>query len=229
MAYTHLQTKTGTTPVQLKVSNLLLEWIDHNDLVLNRVVNYALQAELRAIQTGRHKSTPRMMQGTRAPRWSGIRHTAKSARIRRDLVDYIRLNYMNLNGTVNEAITNLQTLSDQWPNEHHGADAPWLAQLRASHASTQHRRTQNVDANAGVSSTLDDGPSYMGDHVASKQQVEPPQVHARIIKVVHYLSAPCKHAKFIDEYTQDCCGHCEYYCADTIEAYKGNCSHDKQR
>lgn len=227
MAYTHLQTKTGTTPVQLKVSNLLLEWIDHNDLVLNRVVNYALQAELRAIQTGRHKSTPRMMQGTRAPRWSGIRHTAKSARIRRDLVDYIRLNYMNLNGTVNEAITNLQTLSDQWPNEHHGSEAPWLAHLRASTTSKQHRRAQNVDTKPGVSSALDDKPSLMGDHGATKQHAEPPQVHVRPIKVVHYLANPCKHAKFIGDFTKDCCGHCKYYQEDYTEGYKGFCSYDK--
>ena len=51
-----------------------------------------------------------------------------SARIRRDLLEYLTVNDMNVNGTINEALDSLWQDSAAYEVQH-CKTAPWLAQL----------------------------------------------------------------------------------------------------
>ena len=62
-------------------------------------------------------------------RWGNEKLKPVAARIRRDLLEYLTLNDMNVNGTINEALDQLQTDVTAYEIQH-CKPAPWLAQLK---------------------------------------------------------------------------------------------------
>jgi hypothetical protein len=99
----------------------------HN-LVVNRTINYALQVYERALQTEQKKANWHTVNGNRESRWLNNKLEPVSARVRRDLLEYLTVNNMNVNGTINEAINSLWEDSAAYEVKH-GKNAPWLAQL----------------------------------------------------------------------------------------------------
>ncbi|MBQ3193075.1 MAG: hypothetical protein IJB59_05855 [Oscillospiraceae bacterium] len=98
------------------------------NLVVNRTINYALQVYERALQTEQKKANWHTVNGNRESRWWGPKLEPVAARVRRDLLEYLAINNMNVNGTINEALDSLQKDSDTY-EEQHCKPAPWLAQL----------------------------------------------------------------------------------------------------
>lgn len=128
MSYTRLGTKVGTVPKALKIRPILTEWMAANNLVVNRTINYALQVYERALQTEQKKASWHTVNGSRESRWMGTKLEPVSARIRRDLLEYLTVNDMNVNGTINEALDSLWQDSAAYEVQH-CKTAPWLAQL----------------------------------------------------------------------------------------------------
>lgn len=129
MSYSRLGAKVGTVPKACKIDPHTVEWMAKNNLVANRTINYALQAYERAVQTDKLKPTWRTQNGSRAMRWGHEKLKPVAARIRRDLLEYLTLNDMNVNGTINEALDQLQTDVTAYEIQH-CKPAPWLAQLK---------------------------------------------------------------------------------------------------
>ena len=129
MSYTRLGTKVGTVPKALKIRHILIEWMAGRNLVVNRTINYALQAYERALQTEQKKANWHTVSGNRESRWLGANLEPVSARVRRDLLEYLNINNMNVNGTINEALESLREDSDAYEVQHRKT-APWLAQLK---------------------------------------------------------------------------------------------------
>ena len=121
-------TKVGTVPKALKIRPILTEWMAANNLVVNRTINYALQVYERALQTEQKKASWHTVNGSRESRWMGTKLEPVSARIRRDLLEYLTVNDMNVNGTINEALDSLWQDSAAYEVQH-CKTAPWLAQL----------------------------------------------------------------------------------------------------
>ena len=128
MSYTRLGTKVGTVPKALKIRHTLIEWMTEENLVVNRTINYALQVYERALQTEQKKASWHTVNGSRESRWMGTKLEPVSARIRRDLLEYLTVNDMNVNGTINEALDSLWQDSAAYEVQH-CKTAPWLAQL----------------------------------------------------------------------------------------------------
>ena len=122
-------TKVGTVPKALKIRPILTEWMAANNLVVNRTINYALQVYERALQTEQKKANWHTVNGNRESRWLGNKLEPVSARVRRDLLDYLTVNNMNVNGTINEALDSLWQDSAAYEVQH-CKTAPWLAQLK---------------------------------------------------------------------------------------------------
>ena len=129
MSYSRLGAKVGTVPKALKIEPHTVEWMAKNNLVANRTINYALQAYERAVQTEKIKPSWRTQIGSRAVRWGHDKLKPVAARIRRDLLDYLVINNMNVNGTINEALDSLWQDSAAYEVQH-CKTAPWLAQLK---------------------------------------------------------------------------------------------------
>lgn len=129
MSYSRLGAKVGTVPKACKIDPYTVEWMAKNNLVANRTINYALQAYERAVQTEKLKPSWRTQNGNRAVRWTHNKLKPVAARIRRDLLDYLELNNMNVNGTINEALDQLQSDCRAYETQH-CKPAPWLAQLK---------------------------------------------------------------------------------------------------
>ena len=121
-------TKVGTVPKALKIRPILIEWMAGNNLVVNRTINYALQVYERALQTEQKKASWHTANGSRESRWVYTKLEPVSARIRRDLLEYLTVNNMNVNGTINEALDSLWQDSAAYEVQH-CKTAPWLAQL----------------------------------------------------------------------------------------------------
>lgn len=128
MSYTRLGTKVGTVPKALKIRPILTEWMAANNLVVNRTINYALQVYERALQTEQKKASWHTVSGNRESRWLSTKLEPVSARVRRDLLEYLTVNNMNVNGTINEALKSLWEDSAAYEAQHL-KPAPWLAQL----------------------------------------------------------------------------------------------------
>lgn len=128
MSYTRLGTKVGTVPKALKIRPSLLEWMAGHNLVVNRTINYALQVYERALQTEQKKANWHTVSGSRESRWLSTKLEPVSARVRRDLLEYLTVNNMNVNGTINEALKSLWEDSAAYEAQHL-KPAPWLAQL----------------------------------------------------------------------------------------------------
>lgn len=128
MSYTRLGTKVGTVPKALKIRPILIEWMAGHNLVVNRTINYALQVYERALQTEQKKASWHTANGSRESRWVYTKLEPVSARIRRDLLEYLTINNMNVNGTINEALDSLWQDSAAYEVQH-CKPAPWLAQL----------------------------------------------------------------------------------------------------
>ena len=129
MSYTRLGTKVGTVPKALKIRPILIEWMAGHNLVVNRTINYALQVYERALQTEQKEASWNTVNGNRERRWEGCKLEPVSARVRRDLLEYLTANDMNVNGTINEAINSLWEDSAAYEVQH-CKPAPWLAQLK---------------------------------------------------------------------------------------------------
>ena len=129
MSYSRLGAKVGTVPKACKIDPHTVEWMAKNNLVVNRTINYALQAYERAVQTERLKPTWRTRKCNRTMRWGYVKLKPVAARIRRDLLEHLTLNDMNVNGTINEALDQLQTDCTAYEIQH-CKPAPWLAQLK---------------------------------------------------------------------------------------------------
>lgn len=121
-------TKVGTVPKALKIRPILTEWMAANNLVVNRTINYALQVYERALQTEQKKASWHTVSGNRESRWLSTKLEPVSARVRRDLLEYLTVNNMNVNGTINEALKSLWEDSAAYEAQHL-KPAPWLAQL----------------------------------------------------------------------------------------------------
>lgn len=128
MSYSRLGAKVGTVPKALKIEPRTVEWMAKNNLVINRTINYALQAYERCVQTEKIKPSWRTQIGSRSARWGHDKLKPVAARIRRDLLDYLVINNMNVNGTINEALDLLQTDVTAYEIQN-CKPAPWLAQL----------------------------------------------------------------------------------------------------
>lgn len=128
MSYTRLGTKVGTVPKALKIRPSLLEWMAGYNLVVNRTINYALQVYERALQTEQKKASWHTVNGNRESRWLSTKLEPVSARVRRDLLDYLTVNNMNVNGTINEALNELWKDTAAYEVQY-AKPAPWLAQL----------------------------------------------------------------------------------------------------
>lgn len=128
MSYTRLGTKVGTVPKALKIRPILLEWMAGHNLVVNRTINYALQVYERALQTEQKKADWHTVNGNRESRWLSHKLKPVAARVRRDLLEYLVANDMNVNGTINEALNELWKDTAAY-NEQYKKPAPWLAQL----------------------------------------------------------------------------------------------------
>lgn len=129
MSYTRLGTKVGTVPKALKIRPILLEWMAGHNLVVNRTINYALQVYLRALQTEQKQASWHTVNGNRESRWLSQKLEPVSARVRRDLLEYLTVNNMNVNGTINEALNEL------WKDEsayevQFSKKAPFMEQLK---------------------------------------------------------------------------------------------------
>lgn len=129
MSYTRLGTKVGTVPKALKIRPILLEWMAGHNLVVNRTINYALQVYLRALQTEQKQASWHTVNGNRESRWLGQKLEPVAARVRRDLLEYLTVNNMNVNGTINEALNEL------WKDEsayevQFSKKAPFMEQLK---------------------------------------------------------------------------------------------------
>lgn len=128
MSYTRLGTKVGTVPKALKIRPILLEWMAGHNLVVNRTINYALQVYERALQTEQKKADWHTVNGNRESRWLSHKLKPVAARVRRDLLEYLTVNNMNVNGTINEALNELWKDTAAY-NEQFKKPAPWLTQL----------------------------------------------------------------------------------------------------
>lgn len=129
MSYTRLGAKVGTVPRALKIRANLIEWMAAENLVVNRTINYALQVYERALQTGQKKASWRTVNGNRESRWNGHKLVPVAARVRRDLLEYLTVNDMNVNGTINEALQEL-SLDESRYELQFCKDAPFIEQLR---------------------------------------------------------------------------------------------------
>lgn len=128
MSYSRLGAKVGTVPKALKIKPRTVEWMAKNNLVANRTINYALQAYERCLQTDKIKPSWRTQIGSRSVRWGHDKLKPVAARIRRDLLEYLVINNMNVNGTINEALDLLQADVTAYETQN-CKPAPWLAQL----------------------------------------------------------------------------------------------------
>lgn len=129
MSYTRLGTKVGTVPKALKIRSTLIEWMAEENLVVNRTINYALQVYERALQTGQKEANWHTVNGNRELRWSTRKLKPVSARVRRDLLDYLTINNMNVNGTINEALYELSMDESRYELQF-CKEAPFMEQLR---------------------------------------------------------------------------------------------------
>lgn len=128
MSYTRFQKKVGTIAKTLKIDKEMYDWMQQNGLVVNRTLNYALQAYERALQTDVIKPNEHTVVGRRIRRKNPDALIAISARLRRDLLDYLVINSLTVNGSVNEALEWL-FLDTNTYSVQHCKPAPWLAQL----------------------------------------------------------------------------------------------------
>lgn len=129
MSYTRFGTKVGTVPRALKIRPILLEWMAGHNLVVNRTINYALQVYLRALQTEQKQASCHTVNGSRESRWLGHKLEPVATRLRRDLLEYLTINDMNVNGTINEALNELWKDTAAYIGQFK-KPAPWLAQLK---------------------------------------------------------------------------------------------------
>lgn len=128
MSYIRFKTKVGTIAKTLKIDKEMYYWMKQNGLVVNRTLNYALQSYERALQTDVIKPTEHTVVGRRIRRQNPDALIAISARLRRDLLEYLEMNSLTVNGSVNEALEWLFLDTDTYCVQH-GKPAPWLAQL----------------------------------------------------------------------------------------------------
>ena len=214
MAYRHLGQETGTVPVKCKINASNAAYIEQHGLIFNAVVNEGLYRLIRDIQTDVYKPTWQMSQQTRASRWHGDYLVIKAARIRRDLIEYLKLNSYNVNGTINVAVTRMVT---QWQGNEKkkGFEFPhYLRKDRGRETPTmQHRNF------VGTKSAAGDGRDAEPEPVAITPESKDIQFRA-----VRYLSDPCPHADWLADMTRDCCGHCSYYVGDEGVMFVGKCS-----
>lgn len=128
MSYIRFKTKVGTISKTLKIDKEMYYWMKQNGLVVNRTLNYALQSYERALQTDVIKPTEHTVVGRRNRRKNPDALIAISARLRRDLLEYLEMNNLTVNGSVNEAIEWLILDANVYSVEH-GNPAPWLERL----------------------------------------------------------------------------------------------------
>lgn len=129
MSYTRLGTKVGTVPKALKIRHTLIEWMTEENLVVNRTINYALQVYERALQTEQKKASWHTVNGNRESRWHNHKLKPVAARVRRDLLEYLTANDMNVNGTINEALYELSMDQSRYELQF-CKEAPFMEQLR---------------------------------------------------------------------------------------------------
>lgn len=219
MAYRHLGTETGTEPVKCKINEWHVAYIEAHDLIFNAVVNLAVYNLVHDLQTDKLKATWQMQQGNRASRWHGQKNIIKAARVRRDLLEYLRLNCYNVNGSINLALTRL---IQQWDGNEAKENFSYPLgvtrnKAEAHRESVQH---QNVCPKVPVDSV----------QVEEPNKTEPTQGNKDIQnKKVRYLGDPCKHAKWIEGLTHDMCGHCEYFDHTITDHYESYCTRDGKR
>lgn len=216
MAYRHLGQETGTVPVKCKIYESNADYIEQHGLIFNAVVNEGLFWLIRDIQTDVYKPTWQMSQQSRASRWHGDPLVIKAARIRRDLIDYLKLNSYNVNGSINVAVTRMVT---QWMGNEKkkGFEFPhYLRKDRGRKISTmQHRNFVGTKTAAGDSRDADLKPVTVTPESKDIQ-----------FKAVKYLNDPCKFAVWHDGWTQDCCGHCKYYAEPDSDNPTSYCTHN---
>lgn len=219
MAYRQLGTETGTEQIKCRIHESLVEYINEHGLVLNAVVNNALRDLIRDIQTDRYKPTWQMQQGNRASRWHGDKLIAKGTRIRRDLLDYLRINAYNVNGSVNAALSRQIA---EWQAKEKSPDFRYpTAVLRDRAAKNQTTgRLQNVCLNPCSGNAIHPEPTTP-DVIPDGNDIQNNKVR--------YLGDPCKHAKFIEGLTQDMCGHCEYFDHTITDQYESYCLYHGKR
>lgn len=206
MAYNRLGTTTGTYPCKLTIDTWLYDWCVTRDVVLNRLCNYALKEYVRRLQTEQTHIDLSLVQGRRKKRTWHDKNKVIAARIRRDLVEYCRMNTLNLNATIRAAILDEMHHINDYRREYGDYPASTLEYTRNG----QPMKAIGTDERENRAQQHDSSPSS--------------DIQNRI---VNYLADPCKHAVWKDGQTHDCCGHCVYYGENVETCYQAKCTrHD---
>lgn len=206
MAYNRLGTTTGTYPCKLTIDKWLYDWCQSRDVVLNRLCNYALKEYVRRLQTDQNPISWPLVQGSRKKRPMFVENKVIAARIRRDLVEYCRMNTLNLNATIRAAVLD-----------------------EIIHI-TEYRRKNGFYPDSTLEYTRNGQPmkaTGTDERENRAQQHETPGDSDIQIRTVNYLDDPCKHAVWKDGQTHDCCGHCVNYGENVETCYQAKCTrHD---
>lgn len=206
MAYNRLGTATGTYPCKLTIDKCLYDWCQSRDIIINRLVNYALKEYLHRLQTDQLSITPLIVQGRRKERYMHDENKVVATRIRRDLVEYCRMNTLNLNATIRAAIADEMCKIEDYKRKN--GDYP-LYTIEYTRHSLPPRATDGDERKNCA-------------HQHDKRNNSDIQT-----KIVHYLDDPCKYADWKDGHTPDCCGHCTYYGENYETCYQAKCTrHD---
>lgn len=219
MAYRHLGTETGTEPVKCKINERHITYIEAHNLIFNAVVNLAVYNLVYDLQTDKLKATWQMQQGNRASRWAGDKNIIKAARVRRDLLEYLRMNCYNVNGSINLA---LSRLIQQWDGNEAKANFsyPLGVTRNKAEAHRESGRYQNVCPKVTVTPVQVEEPNKI-ESTQGNKDIQPTKVH--------YLQDPCNFAVWHDGWTEDCCGHCKYYAEPDSENPTSYCTRDGKR
>lgn len=203
MAYNTLGTATGTSPCKLTIDKQVYDWCQSRNIVLNRLCNYALKEYLRRLQTDKKSITQLLVQGKRKERYMHVENKVVATRIRRDLVEYCRINSLNLNATIRAAIADEMCKINDYRREH--SDYP---------ASTQ-EYIRNGQPLRATDCDKQEFCAHQHDTLGNSD------IQSRI---VNYLGNPCKYAEWKDGHTHDCCGHCTFYGEPVETCYQAKCT-----
>lgn len=219
MAYRRLGTETGTEPIKCKINERHVAYIESHDLIFNAVVNLAVYNLVHDLQTDKLKATWQMQQGSRASRWHGDKNIVKAARVCRDLLEYLRMNCYNVNGSINLALTRLIV---QWDGNETKAGFSYPVGVTKS---------RKEPSRGGVSQkTVCPKLRSATNHAEEPTKPDVSLVNKDIqYKKVRYLGDPCKHAKWIEGLTPDMCGHCEYFDHTITDHYESYCMYHGKR